>query len=147
MRKYILLAFIALIMVTSMCVTPPEHANNFTNSTGNSTEVVQTPDIYVQESMDIQADICSAKGIDGKVLIIHKTGCPACAVAVPRVEALLEEFPDIEAEILDLADSGDVERMKEIGVIPYYVPTIVIDCYAMVGVHSEEEYMPYLERI
>ena len=145
--RYLIFVFLALMVFVSMCVTPPEPADNFTNSSGNGTEIVETPTIYIQESTEISRDICAAKGLEGKVLVIHRTGCGACAIAVPILEELEAEFPDVEFEFLNTVVEEDGERMVEIGVIPYYVPTTVLDCHALIGAQSKETYQELLEAI
>ena len=154
MKKYSLLAILALVVAVSLCTAPNSNGPGITplpsdhqNGSTNSTELVETPTVQITTSMNISRDICTAKGIEGKVLGIHQTGCPACAAAMPILEELEAEFTDIGFEYFNLAVPEENQRLKDLGINPYYVPVAIIDCQALVGVRSKETYQGLLESI
>lgn len=151
--KYLLPLLVMLVVFSSMCVSPngvpPTPFDNETNSTlPNGTVIVEIPTISVPESMEIARDTCAERGIEGKVVVLHSASCGACAIAVPRLEELEAEFPGVEFEFLDLSRPEQRDRaIEEIRIVPYYVPTTIIDCYALVGVHPKETYKERIEAI
>jgi len=73
------------------------------------------------------------------VTIIHKEGCPACEIVLPILEEI-ESENNLNFEYIDLATHDGRNRMYEIGIVPYYVPTTIINCNAYIGVYTKEEY-------
>ncbi|MEM4152534.1 MAG: hypothetical protein QXK80_00215 [Candidatus Pacearchaeota archaeon] len=74
-----------------------------------------------------------------KIMIIHMTGCSACAIAVPRLQELEREL-NLSFSYYDLAIEKDKEAVLNLNLIPEAVPTVIIDCKTYVGVKSKEEY-------
>lgn len=74
-----------------------------------------------------------------KVTMIHSTGCPHCAVALPRLQELEQEL-NMTFTYYDLAVDEDKEKVLLLGLIPESVPTTIINCKVYVGVRSKEEY-------
>ena len=145
MRKCLPALLLILVVSVSLCTAPPVPPTPTDNSTPpNSTEFSDI--IYIPQSMEISREICAARGIEGKVLVMHSAGCGACAVAVPILEELEAEL-GTDFEFLDLSVPEQAERVQELKIIPYYVPTTIIDCYALVGVHSKDTYKERIEAI
>ena len=138
MRKYSLLIFLILVVAVSLCTTniiPPTPVDNETNGT----EFVEVPTLYISESGNISRDICSAKGIEGEVIIFHSSGCGACGIAIPRMEELELEL-GLDFEFIKLAVPEENERMQELKIFPSFVPTVIIGCQVLVGVQPKETY-------
>lgn len=81
-------------------------------------------------------EIC--KNING-IIVMHKTGCPACAVALPRLEELEKEV-DKQFKYYNLAVEKERNELMALGFIPRYVPTIIVDCKVYSGALEKEEY-------
>jgi len=125
-----------LIIVVSGCIT---------TLSGNLTDSTDT-EITIPEEMEIPAAVCKVKGIDNRVIAIYRHGCPACDIAIPILEKLEEELQE-DFEFIDLADPAGSARIDELKIIPSYIPTVIIDCKAYIGVKSEEEYRELIEAI
>jgi thiol-disulfide isomerase/thioredoxin len=133
MKKAIALSLLVMVLAISACTTP-----NNGNGNGNGTcEIITIRDGMVLEDSD-----CAARQIKDKVVIFHAPGCPACSVAVPRLEELEQEM-DVEFEFIDVSNGR--ERMFEIGLIPEKIPTVIINCKVYVGAKSKEEYRSLIE--
>ncbi|MFQ6032692.1 MAG: hypothetical protein ACE5K2_07200, partial [Candidatus Zixiibacteriota bacterium] len=152
--KLILGICLILVVAVSLCTAPndvpPTPMDNETNVTGpptNTTTLVEVPTVYVSESGDVSPEACAARGIDGKVLVMHQTGCPACARAVPLLEELETEFTGIEFEFLNLAEPEGRDRFQELDIVIYYVPVAIIDCHALVGAHPKDTYKAFIEEM
>jgi thiol-disulfide isomerase/thioredoxin len=74
-----------------------------------------------------------------KVIVIHEAGCPACAVALPRLRELEQEL-NLSFSYYDIAINKDREKIVSLGVIPVAVPTLVANCKVYVGAKSKEEF-------
>ena len=59
----------------------------------------------------------------------------------------LEEELQSDFEFIDVSDPDGYARLTELKIIPSYVPTVIIDCKAYIGVMSEEEYRELIEAI
>ncbi|GAJ24394.1 unnamed protein product, partial [marine sediment metagenome] len=101
---------------------------------------VVTP-IYVNDGDVLSDDLC--KGLD-KVVVVEKTGCPACAVAVPRLEELEKELGK-EFVYINVAIEEERNELLLLGFVPRYVPTVVIDCVVYGGALEKERYKELIE--
>lgn len=73
------------------------------------------------------------------VIVIHGAGCPACAIALPRLRELEQEL-NMNFSYYDLAVEQDREKVLSLGLIPKAIPTVIIRCKVYVGVYCKEEY-------
>ena len=101
---------------------------------------VETPTI-VKNGDVLPENIC--KNLDN-VIVIEKTGCPACATALPRLEQLEEE---LGKEFLYLNTAIDKERTEllALGFVPTHVPAVVINCKVYTGALSKNKYKELIE--
>ena len=145
--KRLLLVLLLLIVTVSMCVNIPPEAEPFNNISNFTQENLSEMYLEIPGDGEIPRDVCEAKGMAGRVFAIHKRGCPACAIAVPLVEGLAKEMGK-DMESLDVAEEGArVRVLDELKIVPYMVPTIIIDCTILVGVKEESVYRSLLERV
>lgn len=111
---------IAVVLLVSGCTSP-----------GNGT-------IYIDIG-DVIPDVnCTAMGINDRVLVIHKTGCPACDVALPRLREVEQEL-GMSFEYINTVEARGLERLEELKIMPYRVPTVLIKCKAY-AVKTKDEY-------
>jgi thiol-disulfide isomerase/thioredoxin len=78
-----------------------------------------------------------------EVSVIYREGCPACAVAIPRIQELEQEL-NIEVGYYDLAVVEDAQKIKELELIVQFVPSIIINCKVHIGAKSKEEFRQYI---
>lgn len=136
MKKIILMMVIAALVAVAGCTAPTPVNNHTGNQTGNRTLII------ISDGMVIEQSECVARGVSDKVVVFHKIGCPACAIAVPRLEELANEI-DYEFEFIEFPT--DTDRAYEIGLMPAYVPTVLIHCKAYVGAKTKDEYRSLIE--
>lgn len=101
----------------------------------------KTPQIILTDGSNVPPSNCLKIP---EVVIIEKQGCPACAIAVPRLEELEKELGK-EFKYYDLSVIEEAQQVKELGLIAQFVPTVVIKCKVFVGVKTKEEYKEALE--
>ena len=99
-------------------------------------------DITLSDGMVIPAGQCSSRGIEDAVVVFYSPGCPACERALPELEELADEMPDDDFRFINLGT--DREELDKLGLVPVYVPTVVIDCKVYVGARTKEEYLSYM---
>lgn len=118
MKKLIL---VVLLLIFSGCI--PDNID------------IVTP-VIVSDGDVLSQDLC--ENLD-TVVIIEKTGCPACAMAIPRLEVLEEEL-GLEFDYYDTAVAEERTALLTLGFVPTHVPTIVVDCKVYGGALSKEKY-------
>jgi thiol-disulfide isomerase/thioredoxin len=120
MKWVLALLMIAVMVLVSGCASP-----------GNGT-------IYIDIGYVIPDEACAARGINDRVLVIHKTGCTACDTALPKLMEAEQEL-NMSFEYINTAEAGGIERLEELGIMPYRVPTVLIKCKAY-AVKTKDEY-------
>lgn len=102
---------------------------------------VESP-LIVEDGDVLPYNICNK--LD-EVLVISKTGCPACAVAVPILEELEEEIGE-EFLHLNMAVDEDRNKLLGYGFVSKYVPTVIVDCKVYAGALEKERYRTIIEQ-
>lgn len=97
----------------------------------------------IQKSGIIPNDVCINAGIKNSMIVIHKTGCPACQEVLPFLYELETEM-GLTFEYINIA-TPEAQRLTEMGIMPYYVPTVILGCNAYVGSHSKEQYKGFID--
>ena len=131
-----LLGLLIIVLAISACMIPSNGDGNG-NGNGNENQTNETYFIMITDGMILDEDLCQMRGVKDKVIVFHSSGCPACSIAVPRLEELEQEM-DYDFEFIDISNGRD--RMMEIGLIPSHIPTVIIKCKVYVGAKSKEDY-------
>ncbi len=139
-NKLLLILGILMIIVVSGCATQPPEDNQTNNHTNNQSK--NHTMIILKDGTLLEYNDCVARGVNDKVVVFHSVKCPACGIAVPRLEELDNET-DHEFEFIEL--STNVNRAYELGLMPELIPTVLIKCKAYVGVRTKEEYRNLIE--
>ena len=93
--------------------------------------------ITLTDGMVLDQQVCAARGIEGQVTIFHSPGCPACRATLPVLQEV-ERETDMRFEYIDVTD--DKGRMKELGMMPTLIPTVIIRCKVHVGFQTKEQF-------
>lgn len=93
--------------------------------------------IVLEDGSILPPKICQELG---EIVVIHEAGCPACAIAVPRIQEIEREV-GVKVTYFDLAIDEDKNKILTKELIPVAVPTVLIKCKAYVGVRNKEEYL------
>jgi thiol-disulfide isomerase/thioredoxin len=96
---------------------------------------IDTP-LIVEDGDVLPPEIC--ENLD-QVIVIKKTGCPACAIAIPKLEAL-EIENNWEFVYYNTAIEKERNELLSLGFAPRYVPTIIVDCKVYAGALEKEKY-------
>jgi len=100
-------------------------------------------DLTILENENIlPEDICNK--IDADALVIHKTGCPWCAKAVPLLEEI-EKENNLDFRYLDIVNKEDLNYMLSLGFTTQNVPALLYNCRVYMGAKSKEEYREILK--
>ncbi len=138
--KALLIVLIAAILAVSGCVS--EMSGNST-AAGNQTHSARPAQpIILSDGMTLAKDQCASRGIEDMVVVFYETGCPACEQAVPVLREIEKDIPGKGFRFLNLMN--DRESVEELGLVPSYVPTVVINCRVYVGVRAKEQYLSYI---
>lgn len=98
--------------------------------------------VLVSDGEILPKRICD--NIKNEDIVIHKNGCVACAVAIPRLEKI-EKNLGIKLRYYDLSNEVERTELLNMNFTTQYVPALISDCKAYVGVRSEEEYIRILQ--
>jgi thiol-disulfide isomerase/thioredoxin len=95
--------------------------------------------IILKRDMEIPG--CEEREIDEYVIFIYSRYCPHCKTAMPIVEELVTK-QRIGSRYLpiDTTTKEGRELLKQFGITPQYVPTLIKDCKAHVGSKKREYY-------
>ncbi len=95
-------------------------------------------DIFYIDTGDIIPNELCYPDIQDKVIVFHSTHCPACKVTLPKLQ-LAEARTGVDFEYIEVDTEDGIERIKELKISPYGVPTVVINC-VVYGIMDQEEY-------
>ena len=87
----------------------------------------------------IPTNQCTQRGLTNQIVVLESKYCHACKEAVPKIKAVAQEM-GATVTYLDLAENTDTEKANQLGVIPYYTPTMVVGCKVYVGGKTKTEY-------
>lgn len=96
---------------------------------------IETP-IVVDDGDVLPENIC---GKLNNVIVVHKTGCPGCAVALPRLQELEKETGE-KFLYYNVAVEKERNELMALGFIPRRVPTIISKCNVYTKILTKEEY-------
>ena len=133
-QGFIIAAGIIFVLMASGCIQDGEDDGkiNVTNET-----------LFIEIGDTIPEAECSERGIEGNVIIIHKTGCPACAATLPKLRELETEL-GMAFEYYDAAVTSELNSlMEKYNILPYHVPSVIINCIVY-GPKEKEEYRSLL---
>ena len=74
-----------------------------------------------------------------KVIVIHKTGCPSCAIALPILEQI-EKDNNMTFYYYNVFIQAQLTEVTSLNIIPEYVPTVIIYGKVYVGAKTKEQY-------
>lgn len=87
-------------------------------------------------------NIC--ENLDNNVIIVHETGCSACAVSLPRIRGI-EKTLRKTYQYIDLAIPQERDYMLNKSFSVLHIPTLIVDCKAYVGTKTDKEFMDILQ--
>ncbi len=102
--------------------------------------IQKSPEVILTDGSTVPAATCAKLP---KVVAIHREGCPACSVAIPRLEELEQEL-GMEFKYYDLAVTQDAQEVKDLNLIVQFVPSVIINCKVYIGVRTKEQYTEYI---
>lgn len=74
-----------------------------------------------------------------KVIVIHKTGCPSCAIALPILQQI-EKDNNMTFYYYDVFIPAQLTAVTSLNIIPEYVPTVIIYGKVYVSARTKEQY-------
>ncbi len=101
--------------------------------------------LYINIGDTIPTEMCYSDGFRERVTIFYSTMCPACKATLPRLQLLEAKLIEVEFEYITLDSEEGRERIKELKISPYYVPTVIINCVAY-GSMQQQEYEDLISR-
>lgn len=160
MKSYILVLLVAVALV-SLCVSQPGDTGTTGTGAGQGEDIsqvvtpVQPPSapqasmepIVIEGSMEIGAEQCSLRKIDGKVLVIHATGCAECPYVVEKIKSYEREL-GIAVEYLD--QEADATRLSALQISvanKMYMPAVIIDCSVYTGNMGDRFYKEQMQAL
>lgn len=100
----------------------------------------------ITEDGSFTPDACTARDLDGKVMMLESKHCGHCQQTKPDFIAACEAA-GIEPLILDLSVPEELSTAKARGVLPQFTPTFIIDCDYYVGVRERATYDAWLSEV
>ena len=133
MKKYLPYIIVAVIVVIVIIVLSNKSSNlTPTNNIGLNNKI-----IIIDKGDKIPEKICSE--IKNQVIVIWKTGCPGCSVAIPILQEI-EKEQNLNFNYINVAEEQGRRELLRIGLVPRWVPTVLVNCAIYVGPLKKEEY-------
>ncbi|GEM_PF-6188159 len=160
MKAGILVLLIAVVLV-SLCVSQPSETTTGEGAsqpeqTEDITENV-TPEpqetgpemeaIVIEGPMEISAEQCSLRSMEGKMLVIHALGCAECPHVVEKIQEYEQEL-GTSVEYID--QNEDTHRLSALEIsVPstLYMPAVIIDCKVYTGNMGDRFYRESMEAL
>ena len=86
----------------------------------------------------------SCEFIGNQVWVITKTGCVHCGKIFPILEEI-EQEKNLEFKYINTAIEEQRNELLELGFIPQYVPSVVIDGKVYAGALNKEKYLELIK--
>jgi glutaredoxin len=84
---------------------------------------------------------CTARGFDNKIILITSKYCPHCKEAKKIINPIIKKLKlKSNYAILDITKDADRNLLEMNGIRAHYLPTLIINCKAYVGLKSKEKY-------
>lgn len=106
------------------------------------TPVISDTFVYVDDLKDIPENACNEIGKE--IWVVEKTGCPACAKAIPILEEI-EKENNLKFKYVNLAIAEERDKLLALGFIPTAVPAFIVNCKVHEGALSKESYLELLK--
>jgi thiol-disulfide isomerase/thioredoxin len=123
-KKYIPLIWLAVIVVVAAVIVAVVLTSN-ANPNGST---------ILKDGITLKNPYFS-----DKVIIIHKTGCPSCAAALPVLREI-EQENNLTFYYYDVYIQSQLAEVTKLNIIPEYVPTVIIYGKVYVGAKTKEQY-------
>lgn len=93
---------------------------------------------FVYEGDHISEEFCTDY-VNDTVLVFVSNNCPACKKRLPMLMEIDFENENITFEYLFIDTKAGMERVGDLGIFPFYVPSVVVGCEVF-GLLEKEEY-------
>ncbi|MDK2908008.1 MAG: hypothetical protein PWQ87_466 [Candidatus Woesearchaeota archaeon] len=101
--------------------------------------------ITISNEGSFSAEECSARGLEGKVIMLESSYCGACRSTMQNFLDACKEM-NITPIILDLSQSENYQKMlDEYKIQIRYTPTFIFGCDYYIGATSKQEYIRRIE--
>jgi len=97
--------------------------------------------IILKDGLALDDDVCAAKGISDQVTVYHSTDCGACKATVPVLKEI-ESASGKRFEFIEITANRD--RMMQLGMMPEFIPTVIINCKVYVGYRTKDQFLNLL---
>lgn len=141
MVKFLTL-YVVLIMITlALPLTASSHKGHGAPPGHKHAAAKKSPLKTITIKRDMEIPGCEEREIDDYVIFIYSRYCPHCKKAMLLVEELVAK-QKIGSRYLpiDTTEKEGRELLKQFGIMPQYVPTLIKDCKAHVGAKKREYY-------
>ena len=102
---------------------------------------VNTNLVMVKDGDTLPQNIC--KDLDNRVIVVHKTGCPACAIALPILQEI-EKEKGLKFEYYNTMIAEEREALLKLNFVTQHVPALVYKCKVYEGALDKEKYLEIL---
>lgn len=138
-NKIILLVSILIVLSLINGCTLTENCEN------PSTYIIKDGKLMLDKEGTIPCTLCEERGLDDRIVVLESEYCGACKAVVPVIKEVAKELNTI-VTFLDLSESEDQNKMSQLGVMPYYTPTMLVGCQVYVGGKTKSEYKSIISK-
>jgi thiol-disulfide isomerase/thioredoxin len=139
LKTAIIMGFLAMVLLSlTGCPSPPPNPDNNTTS--------YFDDYVIKKDGNLPILECNVRKLSGKVLVFHAAHCGACKIAVPILQELEQEL-NMTFKYYDLDVEEDAAAVRELKLVPYYTPTVIINCKVLIGAKEKGIYKEELEKM
>jgi hypothetical protein len=142
-QKIILYIFLAILIIAGGLFLLFAYSDTTlkTDSVELSTPASKKPLAGEFIQFDKRISSCEERGLKNKILLIVYKNCRHCKVAASRLLPLVKKYHlEKYFRILDTDNEDDLRAMDELGIVVPYVPVLIIDCEAYLGLRGNDQY-------
>lgn len=156
------LALVAIVVLTSMCVSQTQEAGQELRDTvqevADAQEKLQEAaeeaasgiamqPLVIDGPMEISTVQCSLRGLEGKVVVIHAPGCAECPHVIDKIEEYERELGTPVEYIDQEEDSARLSALMITVPDKVYLPAVIIDCGIYTGNMGDRFYKESMEAL
>jgi|GEM_PF-3143637 len=138
--KIILFIFMVILVVTGLITVYLELITKaITNKISH-----RLPAEFIK--FDKKIEYCEERKLNNKIILITSRYCKHCEEAITILFPLIKRYKlETYFRIYDVIDSNGLRVLNDLQISAPYVPILIIDCDAYLGLKDQKQYIKYLQ--
>lgn len=148
--SFILLFFIVFLALTFFEIYPFITPKKIISNTPLQLEYSQKNNLpLVTEYLQFDKKItnCKERNLSNNISMITSRYCPHCKKALEiLIPIIKQQNLENDFKVFDILNRSDLKILNNYGISTSYVPALIVNCNAYIGLKSEEQYIEIISR-